>query len=69
MLYSPIINAAWLEFLNSIATAAAAVAAATIIRNDVAVVAGESSVPVPVLVLVLVVPMWRLLTLEFHQHR
>ena len=60
MLYSPIINAAWLEFLNSIATAAAAVAAATIIRNYLAVVADAPSVPVPVLVML----MWQLLTPE-----
>ena len=45
MLYSPIINIAWLEY--------AAVAAATIIRNDVAVVADAPSVPVPMLVVLM----------------
>jgi|AntAceMinimDraft_5_1070358.scaffolds.fasta_scaffold76174_1 hypothetical protein len=49
----PIINAVWLEFLNSIATPAAAAAAATIIRNDEAVVADAPSVPVPMLVVLM----------------
>ena len=60
MLYLPIINAVWLQFLNSIATAAAAVAAATIKRIDVAVVADVPCVLVPMLVVVL----WQLLIPE-----
>ena len=44
MHYSPSVNAAWLEFLNSIATVAALVWAATIIENDAVLVAGVAAV-------------------------